>query len=768
MTDEERERMLAQSFADLLDHAAGNPEDAAAPAPPELAGEIEALSEIDRALDPAALPDRLSGHKIATEIGRGGMGRVLLATDEALGRKVAVKTLAEPYAENSVLRARFMAEARAMARLSHPNIVRIYSLGPADEPPHFVMEYVEGAPLSRAALPLTFEQRAELIRKIALATHFLHERGIVHRDLKPGNVLVGPDLEPKLLDFGLALDQGSRERFSSAGDAPGTPEYFSPEQARGARDLDPRSDVFSLGAILYELLTGELPFHGEDKAGLLRSIGEDDPALPRRRDPKIPIDLQNICLKALEKDPAQRYRSARDMADDQGRFLAHEPVLAEPGAYSRLIGGQVREHVHDLEGWRRDQIVSSEEYDALRKRYERLLEREDAWILSARRLTLPQVTLYLGAWILSVAAALLTFFPFGGLAGVPKVAIAWAALAPAAWMGIRTWRRGYRRVSIAYLLACCLVVPAAALVTLEEASLFTGFTRGQASLELFDRLKLTQHATNAQFWSALLAGQPVCWWLRRFTRASVFSLMFSTTAALFSVATLLRLGVLKYLDGDSGRFFFYLIPCAALFMAVGFLLERRKMPDDSQYFYPFAVAFALVALSGLAACHKPWADKLGEWLPWTHGQIEYLFMANAVAYLIFDRICDRSSFPQVRAVGKSFRFVIPGHVMTSLWLLSFTEYAKADRTEALTLTWLLPVAALVFVFASVPRQMKNFLVSGLVFLAIGIYRLQDQVFKQRSLWPVALLACGLGLMLAATNYAPLRVALRRIGKRAGR
>ena len=571
---------------------------------------MEALRKSTALLDPAALPERLSGHRIATEIGSGGMGRVLLATDEALGRKVAIKTLAPRYADNPVLRARFMAEARAMARLSHPNIVRIYSLGPADEPPHFVMEYVEGAPLQRAALPLAFEQRAELMRKVALAAHFLHERGIVHRDLKPCNILVGPDLEPKLLDFGLALDQGSPERFSSAGDAPGTPEYFSPEQARGVQGLDARSDVFSLGAILYELLTGELPFHGDNKASLLRSISEEDPALPRRRDPKIPIDLQNICLKALEKDLAQRYRSARDMADDLGRFLAREPVLAEPGAYSRLIGGQVSEHLHDLEGLapRPDRLQRGvrgtpqalRTAAGARRRLDTFGPSADA---SAGHAVPGRVDSGRGGGVADV----LSLRQPGGR---PQDRDSLGGARPTAWMGVRTWRRGYCRVSIAYLLACCLVVPATALVTLEEARLFTGFTRGDVDLELFQRLKLTLHATNAQFWWALLSALPVCWWLRRFTRAPVFALMCADNggAVLDGDATAARgAGVSRsrsravLLLPDSLRGGVYDRRA---------LLERLKLPDDSRYFYPFAVAFTWAALSGLATFHEPWAHWL--------------------------------------------------------------------------------------------------------------------------------------------------------------
>ena len=750
-TDSEREQLLAEALADLLDRKVTQT------IPAELAADWSALAEIDRAVDPAALPEKLSGHKIVAEIGSGGMGRVLLAVDHALGRKVAIKTLAPRYADDAQLQARFMGEARALARVTHPHIVRIYNLGPAGEPPHFVMEYLEGAPLTRAAAALTFPQRAELMRKVVLAADFLHTQGIIHRDLKPGNILVGADLEPKLLDFGLARDLEAHQRLSKIGEVAGTPEYLSPEQAAG-NHLDARSDVFTLGAILYELLTGTAPFRGDNTGDLLRRIREEDPQLPRRIEPSIPKDLQNICLKALEKAPAQRYASAREMADDLRRYLAGEPVLAEPAAYSRLIAGQVSQHLRDLKSWRHDQIVSEAEYDALRKRYERLVERDDAWIMEVRRLTLPQVTLYFGAWILAVGAALLTFFPFPRLAGALAIAVAWAATLPTAWIGVRTWRSGYYRVAIAYLLAFCLLAPVAMLVTLEEAHLATALTHGQVNLELFHRLEFAKQATNAQLWWALLAGLPICWWLRRFTRAPVFSLMFAATSALLCLATLLRLGLLDCLDRDSGRFYLHLIPCAILFMAAGFVFERLRMPDDSRYFYPFAVAFTLAALSGVAVYHEPWAKWIEAAAPWTRGQIEYLFILNAGIYFLLDRICEGFSSPQVRTVGKSFRFVIPGHVMTSTLLLGLS----ADSlTEQRVFEWLLPAVACIFVFASIPRQMKNFLVSGLVFLAIGIYRLQQEVFPNRAWWPILLLLTGLGLMLAAANYAALRVTLAK-------
>jgi serine/threonine protein kinase len=182
------------------------------------------------------------------------------------------------------------------------------------------------------------------MRRVVLAVEFLHEQGIIHRDLKPANILVGPDLEPKLLDFGLALDLGGHERLSQIGEVAGTPEYLSPEQARGDQALDARSDVFSLGAVLYELLTGAPPFRGDTVADLLRRIREEDPVLPRRRDSRHPRRSPEHLSQGPGKGPRAALRLGPRDGDDLRRFLAGEAVLAAPAAYSRLIGDKVGQH----------------------------------------------------------------------------------------------------------------------------------------------------------------------------------------------------------------------------------------------------------------------------------------------------------------------------------------------------------------------------------------------------------------------------------------
>ncbi|HUI43646.1 MAG TPA: protein kinase [Terriglobia bacterium] len=787
-----REQLVANAVADYLDRLTqGETLDIDGfcrrhPAlEPDLRVALEAAQGIDAMLRPedpslparrpeAELPERLSGHKILSEIGSGGMGRVLLAIDERLGRKVAIKVLSPAFQGNALLRERFMQEARAMARLTHPHIAHIYSLGPAGEAPHFVMEYVEGAPLTEADRPLTLRQKVELMHKIVLAVDFLHQHQVIHRDLKPGNILVGPDLEPKVLDFGLVVmgkEQGNR--LTQPGDLLGTPDYFSPEQARAAVPLDPRSDIFSLGTVFYELLTSELPFHGETLPEQVRRICEEDPALPRRIDSTISGDLQNVCLKALEKSPAHRYASAREMAGDLERFLAGEPVLAVPTSYSRLMTGRIDQHLRELASWKQDHILSEVEFDSFRKLYERLVDREDAWIMAVRRLTFSQVSLYLGAWILVLGAVLVMLFHYPRLTETPSVLVVSVAAVSTAWIGVRCWQQNQRRIAVAYLLAFCLVLPVAWLVVMGRFGVLTAPSRGDPALEFLAQFATFKRTSNAQLWWAILLSLPAYFWLRRFTRASVFSLVFAVMCAALTGVSLLRMGLLQWLDTDPGRPYLDLIPFALAFFLAGMLIERLHYPADSRYFYTVAVVATLVSLSGVALYHEPYAQWLKRVLPRTRGQLEYLFIVNAAIYLLLQSVCERLPLKQMRAVAKTFSFVIPGHVLTSLFLLglaasdlwSKSPASAALRHESRFFEILLPLVACLFVFGSIPKQMKNFLATGLLFLAIGIVRLEQDLFKEHAAWPLSLLLTGLLLMFAAAHYSPLRMALTRLVRR---
>ena len=789
----ERERAVAVALAAYLDQVAREETvdiDAFCKTCPGLENDLrpllESLNEMDgppfsggsgpESEGAEELPERLSGHKILGEIGAGGMGRVLLGYDERLNRKVAIKILGGRYRADESVKTRFMHEARALAHISHPNIVHIFSLGSPDELPHFVMELVEGTSLAEAGRALTLTQKAELMRKVALAADFLHEHQIIHRDLKPTNILVSADLEPKILDFGLAqhLESDSR-RVTRPGEIVGTPDYFSPEHTLPGARFDPRSDVFSLGTMLYELLTGSPPFHGETFGELVRRIREQEPTLPRRLNPEIPGDLQDVCLKALEKKPENRYASAQEMADDLERFLAGEKVHAVPTAYSNLMSGKIEQHLRELEGWREEEIVSEHEYDALRKDYGRLVEREDAWILNARRLSLPQVSLYLGAWILTVGAALLFLFQFVDLSGTLGVIVVAGVAALMADRGLRLWRSGQLRVGIAYLLAFCLLLPIALLVAFGAYHLFAK-AAANAKWELLGSISKTfKKTTNAQIWWAVILSLPAYVWLRRFTKSSVFSLVFAVMGAWLWMVTLMRMGLLEWIDTDPGKFYLRLIPAALLFFAIALAVEWRQLPNDSRYFYPIAVVFTIAALSGLASDHKPYREWLEGLLPWTRGQIEYLFIINAGIYFLLEIICEWFSVSQMRAVGKAFRFAIPGHVLTSLFFLGLEATDRWEgqlndlsmKREARVFEILLPAAALVFVYGSIRKQMKNYFVVGMIFLAIGLVRLQEDIFEQRSRWPILLLILGSLLMVSATRYSAIKMAVARMVRRGG-
>jgi eukaryotic-like serine/threonine-protein kinase len=296
---------------------------------------------LDAAVETAATPlSRLGDYDLLAEIGRGGMGVVFKARHVKLNRIVALKMiLAGALAKADDLQ-RFNTEAAAAAQLQHPGIVALYEAGTLDNQPYFSMEYVHGSSLSQmiSAGPLPGRRAAVYLEKTARAVHYAHQRGIIHRDLKPANILVDEHDQPKITDFGLAKLLQTDSGQTRTGTVIGTPSYMSPEQASASKDLGPAGDIYSLGAILFELITGRPPFRGETALATLTQVAEADAPPPRSIRPDIDVDLETICLKCLAKEPSRRYASAEALADDLQRYLEGEPIAARPlGRIERML-----------------------------------------------------------------------------------------------------------------------------------------------------------------------------------------------------------------------------------------------------------------------------------------------------------------------------------------------------------------------------------------------------------------------------------------------
>ncbi len=278
-----------------------------------------------------ALP-RLGKFELIEAVGRGACGTVYRARDTQLQRIVALKVPRSGRLATDEDLDRFVREARNAAQLQHAGIVPVYEVGHSDTFPYIVSEYVEGVTLADALTARRFGSResAKLVAQVAAALEHAHAQGVVHRDLKPSNIMLTADGSPRVMDFGLAKRDAGEVTMTIEGQVLGTPAYMSPEQASGqAHHVDGRSDVYSLGGILYELLTGELPFRGNQRM-ILHQVLHDEPRSPRSLNDRIPRDLETICLKAMAKEPPRRYQTARAMAEDLALFLTGQPITARP------------------------------------------------------------------------------------------------------------------------------------------------------------------------------------------------------------------------------------------------------------------------------------------------------------------------------------------------------------------------------------------------------------------------------------------------------
>jgi len=376
----ERDEQLALLLADLTDRMQERQEidiEAVCREHPELAVELRELwgavmvanvaggSDRSNIADAAALdapsfslelPCRFGDYELLQEIGRGGMGVVYRARQLSLNREVALKMILRGNLASGADRARFRAEAEAAARLNHPGIVPVYEVGEVDGQPYFSMKYVPGRTLSQLLSErlLSPHEAARLLADVARAIHYAHRQGVLHRDLKPSNILIDEEGQPHVTDFGLAKRVQEAASLTRSGAVLGTPAYMAPEQAAGARgEVGPASDVFSLGTILYQMLTGRPPFQAASPVDTVLMLLEQDVVPPRVVNPKADRDLELIALRCLQKPVTLRYESAQSLADDLEAYLRDEPLAVRSGRFGQVLARMFREthHATVLENW---------------------------------------------------------------------------------------------------------------------------------------------------------------------------------------------------------------------------------------------------------------------------------------------------------------------------------------------------------------------------------------------------------------------------------
>ncbi len=690
---------------------------------------------------------RIPGYRLEGRLGAGGLGVVYAAHDEKLNRRVAVKVLRAGTGEG--VRRRLLDEARKAAALEDSSVVTIYSVLDEADPPAIVMEWVEGFPLDRAAAPLTFQQKAGLLRDVARGLAAAHARGVIHRDLKPQNVVVGPELRPRLLDFGLAL---SLEEAAAIGRGfEGTPLYASPEQVSG-RPLGPATDVFSFGSLMFEVLTGRPPFGGETVGEVLEAIATCAPPFLRDVAVGVPEDLQAIALACLAWDPGAR-PTAADLVVELGRYLAGEPVRLRPRLYEDLLRQRVTEHAREVANWEAQGIVSREEGDRLQVMHRRLLADEDHWIIDARRLTSVQTGLYTATWMVVVASVLWVWKARDIGEGV------WGWLTPlvaSVWLLGAGWWAERRRETLAaasFLASGALSLAPALLALLKAWGWLAEPPDGVTQF-------LGTDFTNAQGFVACCGALGVSVWALARLRMTGFAW---TSAVLGIGAYLFGWMTRGWLDWALWRQGLACLPLAGLVVvALGFERMGRV-----RWSFPFHLAalVALVGSLGVMAYDGPTLAKLGvpEGGYFDADRLVAFSMAgNGLVFLGLMMVVERAASLDLRRASKLLEMLALVHAEGALFLNAQNnrEHAQVGWDVGLYLA-----TALLFLVLGAWRARWRMLVGALAGLALGSYLLVDLGLVPKVPF---ILALGLGGGVVALAVFNRLLRLGRAGPGPGR
>lgn len=678
----------------------------------------------------------LPGFRLERKLGAGSLGVVYAALDEKLNRRVAIKVLRRQ--ADLEVRRRVLAEARHLAALSDPTIVTVFSVLDEADPPAIVMEFVEGYPLDRFAARLNFEQKARLLREVARGLAVAHASGLVHRDLKPDNVLVGPDLRPRILDFGLAVSVAEAARAGR--DFAGTPLYASPEQARGEA-LSAASDVFSLGSLMFKVLTGTTPFAGDTLAQVLTAIGNTGPPFLREVAVGVPEELQAICLACLSGNPADR-PAAELVALELGRFLAGEPVQLKPKLYDDLLRRAISEQSRQAEAWAGQRIISREERDALGSIHRRLLADEDHWIVDARRITPMQAILSVATW-LTVVATVLTVWMLRGDLEPP-----WRWLLPVFFtttllLAGHVARRGQEPLAAATFLAgAALAMAPATLALLAELGWFA--MPPATVTQLFPQIFTNQQVLVASLTALAVSGFGL--WRLKMTGFAW------TTATLATASYLSLLLTFNWLEQKPEFQALWCLPLA-LMEGVALVLERAGRVRWTKPFHLLAMVAVVVGLDVVAGC-GPTLKMLGvtaeRWSFFDSGrQIAFSLVLNGLVFLALMLLGERSASLDLRRASKWLEMLALLHIISALFANAM-NHVNAPWVRYDVALYL--AAALCFTVLAPLRSRWRMLVGGLVGCGLGSYLLVKLNLVARTPFIIGLGLLGLVVALGAFIY----------------
>ena len=752
------EELFARWVEHHVLHGEGlRPEDLCADDPDQLealVNRIATYEQIDQTLSPPAA-DRTSrpsgggeplpqfdGFRTIERLGGGGAGEVYKLEDLELGRTVAAKILRRDNRLNAGL-AEFSGEARSLALFEDPRIVRIHEFRSRADPPVLIMEYVDGFDLARIGPSLEYGQRARIMLEVAEAIHHAHELGIQHRDLKPANVLLDASLSPRILDFGISHGDPHR------GHGVGTPAYMAPEQLKPGRPIDARTDVYAMGVMLYELLSGEGPYGGDSLVELVAAIEGGKVRLPVEIEPGVPEPLQAIALKAMEPDPDQRYSSARELALELRRFLDGRPVLARPSQYQSALKRRLRPHMEQIREWLRIKLIYPHEAERLGAAYRGLEGREDDWIVESRVLSFSQIALYLGAFLLICGSLfyVIAYFleAFEGLTR-PMLVLGLPFIGLNA-VGATLYRREHKAVAVAYYLGAVVLLPMLLIIFFQEMGLWV--MNPENPLELFGELE--DFVSNRQIQTACLVACAWTCWLALSTRTVALSAGFTVLALALHLALLAEFGLRTWFEeGLWDRLALHLVPLLAVLAALGRFMETRRRAWFARPLYLagillFVTILELLALDGRAMAYlhlstasfqPPEVDD-----PLLLDTITAMTISGVAIYA-GGWLMDRSSSSLLKSTAWFLFSISPFAILQPLF------YLGTLATYSVRFDWLYLGLALAITVLSHWRQRKSFYYAGLINTGGALWAITDRhEWFDNAAWATVVVATGL-LVLA--------------------